>query len=622
MCACAPPPQQERAQSSQAQAAGTNIHERSGSFSSTRTQSPRRCISPQARHQPPLQLFTPQAQPPPAGRPQTPQIFASQQQMPPQTLSWLPPSEPSWVLQMEVAQSLVDQPGSLCASRSRSWAPPLSAREHPLGTPSIGARTVEAIQAGEGVFDEDGDTECRLKFVSGTASKQHPAKRRTGIVNADAVVGAEFYLGICDGVSGVHHLGIPVDALPKELLGHCRATLEADEAEDSGHRRCSGSSRRGGAEQGERGDDAEDGDGSQDEGTWLVNVIQRAYDATEAFGATTLLLAVLCGSDLVTACLGDCALLVLRPCAANNPLKLQGIFKTEPGRYDSRRPVQVQRLQGFSDAHAHTVIQAACVSTTPILPGDFLVLGSDGIFDNLPDEDIIRTVEQCCTGLPSGWAWQQLASEDGAARAAPTREQLQRAAAALVDLAISRVRLENLDSTNRAPWSAQGDVPANNADDTTALVAFVAEERPRCTHSGVLQTPDTTQLAEAPPQRAPVDFGAVLRDRTNMAGDVAVEAGRGKPPQPYERRGAPPLFPAPPPTAASHRSSSTRGRAAASSCPQVRAMSADALAAYANGGGAAPAKGLSHAAGREGRRLHHNPCMSQRDLRREDCVIS
>ena len=38
-----------------------------------------------------------------------------------------------------------------------------------------------------------------------------------------------------------------------------------------------------------------------------------AYDATHVYGATTLLLTVLRGSDLVAATLGDCALLVARP---------------------------------------------------------------------------------------------------------------------------------------------------------------------------------------------------------------------------------------------------------------------------------------------------------------------
>jgi len=220
----------------------------------------------------------------------------------------------------------------------------------------------------------------------------------------------------------------------------------------------------------------------EDDGTWLVSVIERAYDNTKAYGATTLLLATLRGADLVAACLGDCALLVLRPHSPQPPLRFGTVFKTEPGRYDSRRPVQVQRLQGFSDAHAHTVIQGAMVSTTPVQPGDFLVLGSDGLFDNLRDEDIMRTVERCCCSS-SAFPWRQRGfpgvPAPQAAPAAPSREQLQRAAATLVDLAISRVRLDLVDATSHTPWNVQGDVPANNADDTTAIVALVAEDGPQ-----------------------------------------------------------------------------------------------------------------------------------------------
>lgn len=233
-------------------------------------------------------------------------------------------------------------------------------------------------------------------FVSASSSRQHPAKTSTGIVNADAVEEGLTHLGVCDGVSGVQHLGIPPDELPRELLRSCRARLQLWSRRES----------------------------ELDDGPWLTSLIEEAYAHTRVYGATTLLLAVLRGPSLVTANLGDCALLILRPCGFH-PLRLRPVFKTEPGRYDARRPVQVQRLHGFSDSNAHVVIQGAMVSTTPVQHGDLLVLGSDGLFDNLRDEDIQRTVEH------------------------PEAEKA-------------------------GPWRARGgDVPANNADDTTALVAVV-----------------------------------------------------------------------------------------------------------------------------------------------------
>jgi len=293
-----------------------------------------------------------------------------------------------------------------------------------------------------------------LHFLSASFSKQHPAKTNTGIANADAVEEGLTHLGICDGVSGVHHLGIPPDELPRDLLDSCRAKIHA--------------------RAGRRSTEADDG-------TWLTGLIEEAYDSTHVYGATTLLLAVLRASNLVTASLGDCALLVLRPCSVM-PLRLRPIFKTEPGRYDSRRPVQVQRLHGFSDLNAHTVIQGAMVSTTPVQHGDILVLGSDGLFDNLRDEDIQLTIERCCGPALAAAACQAPPGPAPSRRRrsqplapVPGPTQLQQTAMSLVELAIASVKSDHADPADRAePWNARGGgVPANNPDDTTALVAVV-----------------------------------------------------------------------------------------------------------------------------------------------------
>lgn len=270
-----------------------------------------------------------------------------------------------------------------------------------------------------------------LGFVSASYSRQHPAKIRTGIVNADVVEEGLGHLGLCDGVSGCHHMGIPPHELPRELLRCCRSQLlrSADAAPEPG----------------------------ADEKEWITSVIRAAYDETRAQGATTLVLAALRNSRLVSACLGDSAMLVLR--AGRVTGRLRVVFKSEPGRYDSRRPVQVQRLPGFGDEHAHGVIRGAVVDSTPVQSGDLVVLGSDGIFDNLSDDDIKNTVERHC--MP----WHPDAAQP------PDRVQLQSAAAALVDLAICRVRLGGC--APQQPWGSQSEVPANNADDTTALVAAV-----------------------------------------------------------------------------------------------------------------------------------------------------
>ena len=136
----------------------------------------------------------------------------------------------------------------------------------------------------------------------------------TGIPNADAVLEGIDYVGIADGVSGVHALGLTPDALPWELLRYCGKGLFAAAAK--------GEPKVKKTEKHEK-----------QMGEWLINLIQEAFDFTEEHGATTLLLAAIKGNDLVTACLGDSGILILRP-VSYSPLRLQPIFKTEPGRFD------------------------------------------------------------------------------------------------------------------------------------------------------------------------------------------------------------------------------------------------------------------------------------------------
>merc|ERR1711879_680360 len=157
--------------------------------------------------------------------------------------------------------------------------------------------------------------------------------------------------------------------------------------------------------------------------------------------------------------MGSC-LMVCRP---NSSAEFRTVFKTEPGRYDRHRPVQIQRLHGFSSSHAHSVIRGATVSSTPVQPGDVLVLGSDGLFDNLEDCAIESLLNHhrstLSTGRPSRG----------------TSSCLRTISSALVDLAISE-----LDSQT-----------GNPPDDTTALVAVVttaslAAASERCERSALV----------------------------------------------------------------------------------------------------------------------------------------
>jgi len=136
-----------------------------------------------------------------------------------------------------------------------------------------------------------------------------------------------------------------------------------------------------------------------DDGYWLIDLMKDSYDSTKSMGATTMLMAAIHNSgSLVTANIGDCALLVLRviPAAGQSPAHLQAIFKTKPTRYAATKPVQVQRLPHIPEERTHTVIKGSKLETCLVQSGDYVVMGSDGLFDNLQDEDIQRVVAKHC----------------------------------------------------------------------------------------------------------------------------------------------------------------------------------------------------------------------------------
>jgi len=376
---------------------------------------------------------------------------------------------------------------------SQQWGPPLEQAPPPV--PVQQDPRHDARPSDQGV--------C-LRFNCGSSSRQHPRKQNSGIPNADAVEESSTLLGICDGVSGCHKIGIPPDTLPRELLHCCRDV----------HQHCA----------------SRVPDHEFDNGQWIVQMIQDAYNSSEALGATTMLLCSLRETgSLVTANLGDCSLLVLRPLPGLKlPMRTEVLFKTAPCRYDAKKPVQVQRLPGMPEAGTHHVIAGANLATLKVQHGDLLVLGSDGLYDNLQDEEIQRTVEKHC-----------LMDLSLATGGAPTTAQLRDAAGALVNHAIGSVKLP--------PKNSEGSMASmcGNPDDTTALVAVIHQvDDPEsydrafeCTHTcrsnfGKYRTSSLRSAKSGPAMsgarmrtgsqpRSQAYGDDVLQDRTNFKGSSA-----------------------------------------------------------------------------------------------------
>ncbi|CAG8433642.1 1206_t:CDS:2 [Ambispora gerdemannii] len=115
-------------------------------------------------------------------------------------------------------------------------------------------------------------------------------------------------------------------------------------------------------------------------------ILQTSYDKTlrdcaleGIVGSSTALISVLRGDELRIANLGDCGIIVIR----HNDV----IFRNEEQQHSFNYPYQLGTGLFDEPSDAQTI-------NVKIKSGDIVVLGSDGLFDNLFDDDIVEEVRR------------------------------------------------------------------------------------------------------------------------------------------------------------------------------------------------------------------------------------
>merc|ERR1719437_13713 len=153
--------------------------------------------------------------------------------------------------------------------------------------------------------------------------------------------------------------------------------------------------------------------GPQEKYRGPVSLLKEAYEATESLGSTTVLLAILDNSTKIhgklhpmvaVLTIGDCELLMLRRLHGRQS-QLQAVFHTEMQRIDGhvQTPLQLARVDDrvdpeFDEELALEVIErGSAVHCISAYEGDIMVLGSDGVFDNLFLDEV---VDICNEALP------------------------------------------------------------------------------------------------------------------------------------------------------------------------------------------------------------------------------
>merc|ERR1719230_2365097 len=137
-----------------------------------------------------------------------------------------------------------------------------------------------------------------------------------------------------------------------------------------------------------------------------ISLLKEAYEATESKGSTTVLLAALDNSTrihgklhpmIAVLSIGDCELLMLRRTHGRQS-DLQAVFHTEMQRIDHnvQTPLQLARVDARIDADFDESIalefieKGSAVHCVSAYEGDILVMGSDGVFDNLFLDEIVE----------------------------------------------------------------------------------------------------------------------------------------------------------------------------------------------------------------------------------------
>lgn len=218
---------------------------------------------------------------------------------------------------------------------------PASVRDPPEAGPSAGPDPA-------GPAAPPAPSAPRLTVVGGAAMFPHPAKQKMG--GEDAFFLGRSAFGVADGVSGWADYGIDPSLYPRALMASC-AQL------------------------------ADSGDGAP---LSTAALLESGHEAAQEPGSATVVLAQLdpARSTLDMVCLGDCRAWVVRDG--------QVVLETEIQEHEFNQPFQL----GHGE-YGGNWPQDATQYSADLLPGDLLVLGSDGLFDNLWQEDILEVIRTC-----------------------------------------------------------------------------------------------------------------------------------------------------------------------------------------------------------------------------------
>ncbi|KAK1555665.1 hypothetical protein Q3G72_029715 [Acer saccharum] len=198
--------------------------------------------------------------------------------------------------------------------------------------------------AGSAVSSEQKISEGKtLKLLSGSCYLPHPDKEETGGEDAHFISDKQA-IGVADGVGGWANHGVDSGLYSRELMSKSVAAIH------------------------------EEPDGSIDP----ARVLDKAHSSTRARGSSTACIIALTDQGLHAINLGDSGFMVVRDGCT--------VFRSPAQQHDFNFTYQ---LECGTDGDLPSSGQ---VFTIPVAPGDVIIAGTDGLFDNLYNSDITAVV--------------------------------------------------------------------------------------------------------------------------------------------------------------------------------------------------------------------------------------
>ncbi|KAK4429166.1 putative protein phosphatase 2C 55 [Sesamum alatum] len=183
-----------------------------------------------------------------------------------------------------------------------------------------------------------------LKLNSGSCYLPHPEKEETGGEDAHFICTGEHAIGVADGVGGWADVGVDAGKYARELMSN---SVNAIQEEPKGSIN-------------------------------PARVLEKAYTSTKAKGSSTACIIALTDQGLHAINLGDSGFMVVRDGCT--------VFRSPVQQHDFNFTYQLE------DGNAGDLPSSGQVFTIPVAPGDVIIAGTDGLFDNLYNNDITAVV--------------------------------------------------------------------------------------------------------------------------------------------------------------------------------------------------------------------------------------